>query len=405
MPSEGTSCKDGPGGDGRHMGPMILFPEWPQAGRQSRLFFQVCRLRGLDLPVTLPSSSGAPLLAAAIAPPVAEATAASTRLPALDGLRGIAVLVVFGMHTIGLPRGGAFGVDMFFALSGFLITSQLLAELQREASIDIGRFYWRRCKRLLPAFLAACVLYGAISLCFPRSAAQASLFDLLPLLVTANLHWAQGKQPVPLMQHCWSLAVEWQFYLAWPLLLLAGHELGLRKRGLLVTMAIGVLLVWWARWRGDQYLRFDGLLLGAMLPLLLSSERFKRVVSGRHATWLLFMLPALLLLVMILRSPPTAHAFGGAAASIATCLLMLYVIVREGALSRALLRNDALRHCGRISYGLYLYHFPLAALMFINGFTPVQLFIVGLLVAVPMAEASWRLIEQPLLERCARGAA
>ena len=114
---------------------------------------------------------------------------------ALDGLRGFAVLVVLFDHTLHIPAGGYLGVDVFFVLSGFLISSQLFAEVQRTGTVDLRHFFLKRCRRLLPAFLAMCALYWIIDFCFLKSARSPELFRLFGLLFTSNLHLAQGSSP------------------------------------------------------------------------------------------------------------------------------------------------------------------------------------------------------------------
>jgi peptidoglycan/LPS O-acetylase OafA/YrhL len=183
----------------------------------------------------------------------------------VDGLRGLAVLAVFFNHTLQWPSGGHLGVDMFFALSGFLITSQLLTELDQTGRVDLANFYWRRCKRLLPAFAVMCALYAVMTMCFPQQVAHASAGTLAGLLLVANIYWADGGHVLPFLNHTWSLAVEWQFYLVWPLLLVLMFRLGVKRRLLVVLMVLCVLWMCYARWRGNQLMHYSGILLGALV--------------------------------------------------------------------------------------------------------------------------------------------
>ncbi len=178
------------------------------------------------------------------------------RLGAVDGLRGIAVLAVFLNHTWQVPHGGHLGVDIFFVLSGFLISSQLFAELERSRRVDLAHFYARRCWRLLPAFGVMCLLYLLLLVAFPLYVTSASPLTVLTLPLMANIYWAGNEQPVPQLDHTWSLAVEWQFYLVWPLLLMLLARLGVHRR----LLAVGVLLamLWMV------YLRLFGNLYSAM---------------------------------------------------------------------------------------------------------------------------------------------
>src|SRR5688572_6695565 len=115
-------------------------------------------------------------------PADARPLSASGRLSALDGLRGFAVLIVLFDHTQHIPAGGYLGVDVFFVLSGFLISSQLFAEAQRSGTLDLRHFFLKRCRRLLPAFFAMCALYWIIDFCFLKSAQAPEFFRLFSLL-------------------------------------------------------------------------------------------------------------------------------------------------------------------------------------------------------------------------------
>jgi peptidoglycan/LPS O-acetylase OafA/YrhL len=145
--------------------------------------------------------------------------------PALDGLRALAVIAVFAYHAeLGWARAGFLGVDVFFVLSGYLITALLLAERRREGRIDLRRFWARRARRLLPAVV---VLLAAVAVAVPLLAPdQAARIraDLVAALAYVSNWWLiVGEQSYfeaagrpPLLQHLWSLAVEEQFYLLWP---------------------------------------------------------------------------------------------------------------------------------------------------------------------------------------------
>jgi peptidoglycan/LPS O-acetylase OafA/YrhL len=324
---------------------------------------------------------------------------AVARVNALDGLRGLAVLVVLLMHTLGIPRGGELGVDIFFALSGYLISSQLLSEINRSGTIGLGRFYWKRCVRLIPAFLAVCVLYSAMRFCFPANTPHINLLTMLSLPWVANISWAHGAQPAPFLQHTWSLAVEWQFYLVWPLVLIGLFKLHLRRDGLLVILVLSVLAVWVARWRGDQLMRFEGILIGSMIPLIMDRDIVRRSICAPHSVWLIFV-PAVVLMGWLISQP--VQAFQSPAkpfTSILSSVVILYLTVNNAARPRLLLGNKLLRHFGEISYGLYLIHFPIAALMYVNGFSPWQMLVVGFFIAVPLAEVSWSYLESPILQK------
>ena len=177
-----------------------------------------------------------------VAPPVrrqnttrsSDGGARSTRrsgIPALDGVRAVAVALVLADHG-GIPGTGAgfLGVDVFFVLSGFLITSLLLDELGRNGRIDLGDFWIRRARRLLPALVLMVLAVAVGRQFFPREAvaglrddAVAAFFWVANWMFVADKtdYFSQGAPPSPL-QHAWSLGVEEQYYIVWPLLLVAG---------------------------------------------------------------------------------------------------------------------------------------------------------------------------------------
>ena len=177
-------------------------------------------------------------------------------VPALDGVRGVAVLAIMGYHGgVLLTRGGFYSLDAFFALSGFLITSLLVAEWQKSGSIRLGRFWARRARRLLPAlFLLLLVVLAYATWIAPpgmypelRGDSLSTLFYVANwhFIVTGSNYFVQTGATSPLL-HTWSLAVEEQFYLVWPLvvLLILRSRLGLRFLfAVCVSGAIGSALL------------------------------------------------------------------------------------------------------------------------------------------------------------------
>ena len=329
-------------------------------------------------------------------------TAFRTRMAELDGLRGFAVLAVLFYHTLQVPSSGALGVDVFFTLSGFLISSQLFAEIDKTRTIKIGIFYLKRCARLIPAFVAACCLYYAITFCFPQSTPTESPLRLLSLLLTSNIYWARQSGGVQLLNHTWTLAVEWQFYLVWPLVLLGLSKAGLSKNGIAAFIVVVVLLVWLARWEGDNYMRFDGILIGSAIPLVHNAVLSKKLFAARNAIWTAFV-PASIAIVALVFHPLHILTWESRpATSLLTAMIILFLILNGSSISTALLANRVVRHFGKISYGIYLYHFPIASLMYVNGFSPAKMLIVAAPVSIALAELSWRYLEEPIINVCAR---
>lgn len=321
-----------------------------------------------------------------------------TRLTPLDGLRGYAVLIVLLCHAWQQPLSGHLGVDVFFTLSGFLISSQLFAHLSRADNRWMQAFYLKRCLRLLPAFFAACALYGLIVYCFPQSAPPAKPLKLLGLIFMSDIYWARHEGGVAFMNHTWTLSVEWQFYLAWPLVLGSLSWMKVGRKGMLGFMAAAVAVVWWARWRGDHYLHFDGILIGSSLPLWRDAPWLQRLLAKRGIV--LVSLVTVLLALAVLMGLPAYVWPECSKVAVSGLTAMLIVLLGSGRnrLSVALFENAPARYFGRISYALYLYHFPIAALMYVNGFQPLQMLVATSCVSIALADVSWRYLESPLMQ-------
>jgi peptidoglycan/LPS O-acetylase OafA/YrhL len=154
--------------------------------------------------------------------------------PALDGVRGIAIALVVGFHAFGWPGAGTLGVDLFFVLSGFLITAILIEEHGRTGTISIRGFYRRRARRLLPALFAMLTPYLLLAGVAVLVGQGSTVFLALAgaLTYTSNIIVAVDPSAVPAgLIHLWSLAAEEQFYLIWPLLLLSLLRFGIRGVG------------------------------------------------------------------------------------------------------------------------------------------------------------------------------
>jgi peptidoglycan/LPS O-acetylase OafA/YrhL len=292
--------------------------------------------------------------------------------PELDGLRGIAVLMVMGSH-FGLPgfaSGGFVGVTLFFVLSGFLITSILVAERRGTGGVSLRRFYIRRGARLLPALALVLGITGLVLVATGRPDIAAAGIASSAAYIS-NLVVAAGVNTGP-VEHTWSLAIEEQFYLVWPITLLL---LWSRPRALFAVMLGGIALAtilrlgtdtWWAY--HFTLTRADAVLVGAFLALSCPSFR---------AGWL-----AVLVLVFVDLAPLSPGWL--------TEWMLLPIAIVAGLAVIAtprVLGVAPLAYVGRISYGLYLWHFPLAA------FLPIAIAIPATFVA---AIGSYHLLEMPI---------
>jgi peptidoglycan/LPS O-acetylase OafA/YrhL len=313
------------------------------------------------------------------APPPTTAAALPTpdfRLghrPALDGLRGCAILAVLLHHTFPthLP-GGFFGVDVFFVLSGFLITVLLLQEWRSTGAVSLPHFYLRRGLRLLPA-LCVCLLASWLFARWCYTPADARLTGrgaLAVLFYYFNWKVLSARVPYYLLVHTWSLSVEEQFYLVWPLVLVVLLRLGARRRWILGVVAAGIplialeriLLLWHTRNYGRLYYgtdtRADGLLAGCLVGLLASWDLLPR------RGWPLAVLrAAALLAVPVLLwhgtlSVGNLYVYRGGLSLVAlsTATLLAALLHRPPRWLAWPLELPWLAWLGRVSYGLYLWH-------------------------------------------------
>jgi peptidoglycan/LPS O-acetylase OafA/YrhL len=303
-------------------------------------------------PTSVASSSSAP---------------APGHLRGLDGLRGIAVLSVLIYHS-GLIRGGYLGVDVFFTLSGFLITRLMLQERAATGEIHVRNFYARRALRLLPAlfvFLGFWAVYLLITVP-PAFWPLVGMYVALVALYVAN--WGGLWYPLGIFGHTWSLAIEEQFYLVWPLavvFLLRRVRRPVRIAWILLAAAI-VSVMWraglglWGAsgrriyWATDAHA--DGLLIGAALAFVIFGAGpwpSRRVLPAAG------LLSALVLGALLVAIPHIPYyAFGiTTVAALTTAVLILDVLSGRSRLAPAF-EMGALVLVGRISYGLYLWHFP-----------------------------------------------
>ena len=322
------------------------------------------------------------------------------RLPALDGVRGIAILGVIAYHLgLGWASGGYLGVDLFFVLSGFLITSLLVEEHRRDSHIRLGGFWGRRARRLLPALFLVLTASGLYALLNGQisSATGAANIDLnglrgdgfATLLYVANWHaifvhqsyFAQFATPSPL-QHTWSLAIEEQFYLLWPLVVVVVFRYApgrWRRTGFAVSVAgalasaLAMVLLYHGGdpsrvYYGSDTRAFD-ILAGAALAML-CVDRHQPGVRARKVLHALGPGAIAALAVFWWRAgtstgEPSAWMFRGGFFACAVLAALLLADVRQvhtGPLGR-LLSVGPLRFIGEISYGLYLWHWPVIVYM------------------------------------------
>jgi peptidoglycan/LPS O-acetylase OafA/YrhL len=335
--------------------------------------------------------------------------------PALDGVRAVAVLWVMAFHfrdaERALPtRGGFLGVDIFFVLSGFLITVLLLEERRSTGSIRFGSFYARRALRLLPALFTVIAFWLAWVSLFDQGVAHRAYREAIAAALYGE-NWFHGLSSfhagLPTgLAHTWSLSIEEQFYILWPVLLWLLLRRGARFATTVTAFAlVAVPIIRLIQWDGDAsvnreyfstHTRADTLLAGCLLGLLLSNGYIRGWATRalRLLLPLAFLFVALSFVLAYHRSP-SIYKGGYTLFAVATAIVF-WGILERGFLCDVL-QWRPLVWIGRRSYGLYLWHWPIfcAAL---DHFGHAK--IAGP-VALPLtflaAWASYRWIELPFL--------
>lgn len=307
--------------------------------------------------------------------------------PGLDGVRAIAAFAVVAFHAT--PTfGGFIGVDVFFVLSGYLITTLLRAEIATRGQVDLRSFYARRFRRLYPALLGLLVVYLALApALWPATPSAQHISSALSAALYLSDFTATAGAGSTMLRHTWSLAVEAQFYLIWPLLLpailLSGRAPWLLA-GLWAAACLyraGMAADWsFAYFRPDTHC--SGLILGALLTY-----------APWRKPWMATFGALTLAALFTLLRYKEAHSLsiGIPAAEIAAALLILGVLSGRGWIAAAL-AAPAARWGGLLSYGVYLWHYPIARLL--REILPWWLTLpVTLALSVLLAAASYFTIE------------
>lgn len=345
-------------------------------------------------------------------------------MPALDGIRAVAVMAVLLYHAeLAAFQGGFLGVDVFFALSGFLITRLLVEEFNKSGSISLKQFYLRRARRLLPAMLAVVVLAVVITAFLVQDAAHKTRQDAIAALVYLSNWWfvvsdqsyfANWGRP-PLLQHLWSLAIEEQFYVVWPIVaftilkVVGGYVLVLVA---LIGSFVSTAWMTWMAWQRDYpvtdasraYFGTDthsmGLLLGAALGAagqsadIIVTPPIKRWMPNISAAALLLLIAAF---YFIGENSRALYLGGFLGVSILTVIL-IYSTTHHSNPTRELLSNGVFRWIGDRSYGLYLWHWPIFAVTRPGVDIPLTgaaCVVFRLAVTAMVAQASYVLLETP----------
>lgn len=336
----------------------------------------------------------------------------------IDGFRAAAVIMVFAYHLkLPFAKGGLLGVTVFFVISGYLITGILLSEIESTNTIQLKKFWIKRCKRLLPAMLAmvtVLILCGAI---WNRVLFTKTCSDILSVLFGYNNWWQifrnvsyfeNAGTPSPLT-HCWSLAIETQFYVLYPLLLMFLAKFDDKKKkfvcATVILAVISFSLMWIlfdpAKDPSRVYYGTDtrvfSLLCGAILAFMTKTDQVKEVRVNLFYNMLGIGSFAVLLYMMAAVDGYGSFLYRGGqgVVSLLSALCILSVLNSSSILGK-LLSTSFLRWIGARSYGIYLWHYPV--ILFISGGKKSAWWIIlaEILLTGFLSAASYKFVETPV---------
>lgn len=350
----------------------------------------------------------------------------SVHHPGLDGLRGVAVVMVLLFHSgLGWLTGGFLGVSIFFTLSGYLITSLLLTEVEERGRVDYQAFWGRRLRRLLPASLmaisAVVVLTPLLSTAVEESRIRSDA--IAGVLYVSNWRYVQAGMSYdelfasmsPLL-HLWSLSIEAQMYVIVPLIVVSGAAFGLRRRGLaaVMTAAVGIsvfisiFLVDGDRLYYGTDARAAELLVGSLLACLWSGptrhfdrQRNVEKIAANAGQWVPMVGLVAAIVIAYFTTTSSKWIYSGALGAFALISAVLVIGSMNPGPLRSVLGTKPFVMIGRVSYGLYLYHWPIFVWMTPDrmNIDRVALFAVQVLVTSVVTTISYVFIEAPIRRR------
>lgn len=336
----------------------------------------------------------------------------------IDGLRAISVLMVFAYHLkLSFANGGLLGVTVFFVISGFLITHILLSEIESTNTIDLKKFWIKRIRRLLPAILTMITILIFISAIFNRVLFTKACSDLLSVILGFNNWWQifnnvsyfeNAGVPSPLT-HCWSLSIETQFYIFYPLLLIFLSRFKNKKKLFvwvtIVLAFISVGLMWIlfdpsqdpSRVYYGTDTRIFSLLFGAFLALTVKSVKTRRKTERLFFDFMgLFSLIVLLYMMITIDGYSSFLYKGGQGIASILAVLILSAILNKKSILGKVLSIYPLKWIGNLSYGIYLWHYPIILLISGGKKSVWWINLIEIFLTFIFSALSYYLIETPI---------
>lgn len=336
----------------------------------------------------------------------------------IDGLRALAVIMVLAYHLkMPFARSGLLGVTVFFVISGYLITGILVGEIEESGRIDLKNFWVRRIRRLLPAVLSMAVAMIFVSAIVNRVVFTKGCKDLLSAVFGYNNWWQIFRKvsyfenagaPSP-FTHCWSLAIETQFYLVYPLLLIVLSRVKNRGKVYAAVTAVlaivsAVLMAVLYNPAGDPSRVYYGtdtrafsLLIGALAALQkeyrIIKIRIRRNIWAAAGSVALVMLMGMMVFIS---SYSSFLYYGGQGIISILAAVVVYAVTVSRSLLSTILGSSVLKWIGDRSYSIYLWHYPIIVLMSGGKKAVWWIVLLELILSVGLAELSYRFIETPI---------
>lgn len=329
-------------------------------------------------------------------------------LVALDGIRGIAILSVLLFHyRVPYILGGFYGVDIFFVLSGFLITSILLKELAASGTLSFKNFYIRRILRLFPALCLMLLLYGILAFFFAKNPSRHYVDMAIVFFYLSN--WTRAfdlKHPAE-MGHTWSLSIEEQFYLVWPTIMYHAYKRLAIKGLFAVVLALAALatlnrivlvpFVTYDRLYNGFDTRVDTILYGCLLGILFfwKKDTWCPAVVKKIVPYVGWGGITLNLFIGHVYAQQT-YWYGMFMVAISSCCLIFAAVMAVESKTKQVLSTPLLVWFGKRSYGLYLWHYTINSILKIDQHG-LSRTVLSLLMTFLLTEFSYRFVERPCM--------